>query len=127
MKRRWRTGLAMVLAIFVMAPTVGDIGGCGGTADALDARKFFAARFELECTRCKDCGYTTLACRRACDRRTVVPSSFPSGCEPVVHDGEVCLNALETLSCDDFAEVIHPQPIVPTECDFCPEPEAAPQ
>jgi hypothetical protein len=38
-----------------------------------------------------------------------------------VHDGEVCLRAIESLSCNGFGDVVDPQPIVPTECDFCPE------
>jgi hypothetical protein len=125
-RQRFKTACAMVLALFVMAPTVGDIGGCGGTNDRLDARKFFAARYRLECDRCRECGWTTRACLRACDRRTVVPSTFPNGCEPVVHDGEVCLNALEALDCAGFGEVVDPAPIVPTECDFCPVPEEQP-
>lgn len=124
MKQRIGTAFAIVLAVFVAAPTVGDIGGCGGTDERLDAKKFFAERFRVECDRCKECGYSTPACRRACDRRTVVPGSFPAGCTPVVHDGEVCLRAIEALSCDGFADVVDPQPIVPTECDFCPEPES---
>ena len=121
MNQRISTGFAIVLAVFVAAPTVGDIGGCGGTDDRLDARKFFAERFRVECARCDECGYNTLACRRSCDKRTIVPGSFPAGCTPVVHDGEVCLRAIEALSCDGFADIIDPQPIVPTECDFCPE------
>ena len=128
MRQRVRTLFAMLLAVFVMAPTVGDIGGCGGSSDRLDARKFFTERYRVECAMCRECGYTTIACRRACDRRTVAPSTFPDGCEPVVHDGEVCLRALETLDCDGFADIVDPQPIVPTECDFCPAPaEPAPQ
>jgi hypothetical protein len=123
-RQRIRTAFAIVLSVFVAAPTVGDIGGCGGTADQLDAKKFFTERFRVECERCDECGYNTPACRRACDRRTVIPGSFPAGCTPVVHDGEVCLRAIESLSCGGFADVVDPQPIVPTECDFCPERES---
>ena len=114
-------GFVIVLAFFAAAPTVGDIGGCGGTDETLDARKFFAERFNLECERCSECELATPACKRACDKKTIVPGTFPPGCRPVVHDGEVCLNAIEALSCSGFADVVHPEPIVPTECDFCPE------
>jgi hypothetical protein len=114
-------GFIIVLGVFAAAPTVGDIGGCGGTDETLDARKFFAARLELECDRCGECALDTAPCRRACNKSTIVPSTFPTGCRPAVHDGEVCLRALEALSCTRFADVVDPAPIVPTECDFCPE------
>lgn len=121
MTSRTNVGFAMVLALFALAPTVGDIGGCGGTDEVLDARKFFQARLDLECERCGECELTTPACRRACNKSTIVPGTFPAGCRPVVHDGEVCLRAIEALSCGGFADVVDPAPIVPTECDFCPE------
>lgn len=117
-------GFVIVLAFFAAAPTVGDVGGCNDSADPLDASKFFGARLQLECDRCKECGYTTAACKRACNKSTIVPSTFPAGCKPLEHDGQVCLRALEALSCDGFGDVVSSPPIVPTECDFCPEPPA---
>lgn len=117
-------GFVIVLAVFAAAPTVGDVGGCNDRAVPLDANKFFGARLQIECARCDECGLTTASCRRACDRKTIVPSTFPAGCAPVEHDGQVCLNALEALSCDAFGDVVAPAPIVPTECDFCPSPPA---
>ncbi len=113
-------GFAIVLAICALAPTVGDVGGCGSEIAPLDAQKYFAERLRVECARCRECGLRSAACSRACDRRTVVPTTFPAGCRPVEHDGQVCLRAIEALSCDGFADVVSPAPIVPTECDFCP-------
>lgn len=118
---RSKIAFVIVLSILSAAPTVGDIGGCGGTDETLDARKFFTERLRVDCERCGECGLTTPACRRACNKSTIVPGSFPAGCRPVVYDGEVCLRAIEALSCDAFADVVDPAPIVPTECDFCPE------
>lgn len=117
-------GFAIVLAICAAAPTVGDVGGCGGEIAPLDAQKYFRERLQVECERCRACGLRGAACTRACDRRTVVPATFPAGCRPVEHDGLVCLRAIEALSCDGFADVVSPEPIVPTECDFCPAPSA---
>ncbi len=116
-------GFAIVLALCAAAPTAGDVGGCGATIEPLDARKFFTERLRIECARCGECGYATAQCRRACDARTAVPRSFPDGCRPVDHDGQVCLRALEALSCSSFGDVVDPAPIVPTECDFCPAEE----
>lgn len=113
-------GFLIVLAICAAAPTVGDVGGCGASAETLDAQKFFAQRLDLECQRCSECGLSTPTCKNACNPKAPRPLSFPEGCHPVVHDGEVCLRALEALSCSGFADVVDPDPIVPSECDFCP-------
>jgi hypothetical protein len=118
----------IVLGFFAAAPTVGDVGGCNESAQPLAANKFFGARLKLECERCRECGYTSAACKRACSSATIVPSTFPAGCAPLEHDGQVCLRAIEALSCDAFGDVVAASPIVPTECDFCPAPptEAGP-
>ena len=116
----------MVLALFAAAPTVGDVGSCNAAVEALDAKAFFTRRLAAECARCDDCGLNTRACIRACDARTEVPTSFPAGCHPVVHDGEVCLHAIDALSCGAASDLVSDAPIVPTECDFCPAPATAP-
>jgi hypothetical protein len=39
----------------------------------------------------------------------------------LVHDGEVCLNALDAASCDDYEQYVANQgATIPTECNFCP-------
>ncbi len=115
-------GFVIVLALFAAAPTVGDIGSCGAPVEPLDASKFFAARAQIECAHCDACGLSTPACKSACDPHATIPSAFPEGCHPVVHDGEVCLNALDALGCGAFSDVVSAAAIVPTECGFCPPP-----
>jgi hypothetical protein len=40
---------------------------------------------------------------------------------PLVHDGEVCLRALDDAACEDYLEYMSDvAPTVPTECNFCP-------
>lgn len=132
--KRWRGG-AILLGLLCAAPTVGDVGSCGSEAVALDATSFYAARARLQCRRCGDCALQTAACVRACvlaqnpgDAAAldlgadagVGVTQWPAECHPVIHDGEVCLRALEAVSCGDFARAVSPSPIVPSECDFCP-------
>ncbi len=112
----------IVLACCAAAPTVGDVGSCGGPIEALDAHKYFAARAELECRHCQDCKLETNACKVACDAHATLPTAFPEGCHPLVHDGDVCLNALDALGCGAFGDAVSDTAIVPTECDFCPPP-----
>ncbi len=112
--------LAFILLAFVAAPAVGDIGSCGQTLQELDAPKFFSAKESIDCEKCQSCGIKTAACDRSCD---FAPnqSSFPEDCLPLVHDGEVCLNALEASDCDDYRRFMSDlSPSVPTECNFCP-------
>jgi len=116
-----------VIALLCAAPTVGDIGSCDERADPLGAPEFFGARVDLECGRCNDCGLSTRECTNVClqAKNKTFPHGFPEGCHPVIHDGEVCLHALDALSCSGFADVVSDAPIVPTECDFCPPPPPA--
>jgi hypothetical protein len=112
--------LALVAIFFLAAPTAGDIGSCGQTAVDLDARKFFQAKDQIDCRQCFDCGFDTEVCVRACDPE-VSQASFPEGCYPAVHDGEVCLNALAAAGCKEYlAYVADDGASVPTECNFCP-------
>ena len=111
--------LVAVLLLFVAAPTVGDIGSCTEAEDDLDAAKFFQTKAAIDCLRCGDCGLSTALCKKACSPQA--PPGFPTGCAPLVHDGEVCLNALERASCGSYEGFMNPAaPTVPTECDFCP-------
>ena len=112
--------VAVVALFFLAAPTAGDIGSCGQSAEDLDARKFFQAKEQIDCRRCFDCGIDTLVCGKACD---LEPSkaTFPVGCYPLVHDGEVCLNALDAASCQSYVGYVADEgATVPTECNFCP-------
>lgn len=111
--------LALVALFFLAAPTAGDIGGCSQIAEDLDPAKFFDAKQRLDCVRCMECHFDTDTCTRACGE--AVNPGFPDGCYPLVHDGEVCLDALEAASCDDYTSYVADQgSTVPTECDFCP-------
>lgn len=127
MKRRNHLFL-WVIAILCAAPTVGDVGSCNERATPLGAPEFFGARVDLECGKCRSCGLSTRECKNVCDevKNKTYPRNFPEGCHPVVHDGEVCLHALDALSCNDFGDVVSDAPIVPTECNFCPPPQIIP-
>ncbi len=115
--------LASILSLFVMAPTPGDIGGCGQQAQLLDARVFYATKRWVDCDHCRTCGLRYANCTHACDQTAALPQTFPEGCYPLVHDGEVCLHALHHASCDDYGEYMSDDPSVATtasECNFCP-------
>ena len=114
--------LALILATFgCLGAVPGDVGGCGEKAVLLDAELFYSQLQEIDCQQCRRCSLLTQACRRACDDATPIATAFPKGCQPLVHDGEVCLRALEAASCRDYAEyAADVSPSAPTECDFCP-------
>lgn len=113
--------LALAVGLFCAAPVPGDIGGCGQTLQALDARTFFTLKKQIDCQRCTECGLISNACQTACDPKQAVAQSFPVDCYPLVHDGQVCLDALQTASCGDYAGYMDDRyPTVPSECDFCP-------
>jgi hypothetical protein len=117
-------GVAALVFAATAAPTAGDIGGCGQEAVLLDAARFFEIKQVVDCERCTECALFTRACDRACGL-TRIEGSFPEGCFPLVHDGEVCVRALESASCSDYADfVADASPSIPTECDFCPVDEA---
>ena len=118
--RRLPLGWLALALFFTAAPTAGDIGSCGQPPDDLDAAKFFGSKQATDCRRCGECGLDTKACERAC-APALEQSAFPTGCWPLVHDGEVCLDALGAASCKDYAKYLADDaPTVPTECDFCP-------
>jgi hypothetical protein len=118
--RRAPLGWLALALFFSAAPTAGDIGSCGQAPDDLDGEKFFGSKQALDCRRCGECGFTTKACDRAC-APALEQSAFPAGCYPLVHDGEVCLDALTAASCKEYeAYVADEGATVPTECNFCP-------
>lgn len=115
-----KAALGFVALAFCAAPVPGDVGGCGQEPQELDPGTFFASKQYIECKHCDECGLATGACARACED-SLVQSSFPRGCVPLVHDGEVCLRALDDGSCEDFRNYMSDvAPSVPTECGFCP-------
>ncbi|HEU4578858.1 MAG TPA: hypothetical protein VFS67_11425 [Polyangiaceae bacterium] len=117
--RQMPRALLAALALFCLAPTPGDIGGCGQPARDLDPQVFFESQQAIECRRCEECSIRTRACEDACDA-VPVPDQFPDGCYPLVHDGTVCLRALTQSSCAVHLEVMSDPPRVPSECNFCP-------
>ncbi len=118
-----RVALGIALLAFCTAPTPGDVGGCNQRAELMNAQAFFAAKADVDCARCTECALASRTCDDACSanpRR----QSFPVGCAPLVHDGEVCIGALQSASCDTYRDYVSDQaPTAPTECDFCPRRE----
>ncbi len=118
-----RRAVLLALAGACLAPTPGDIGGCGQPVEDLDARAFFRAKAQVDCDACGECGLKSDACAVACSGGTG-EEQFEEGCYPLLHDGEVCLRALRHGSCEDYASyVADVAPTTPTECDFCPAKE----
>ena len=123
--------IAAALGVLLMAPTVGDTGGCGRTISELDRDAYANARKLEDCERCQECGLDTARCGRACDSKEPPEIALPLTCRPLYHDGEVCLRALGAASCDTYATYVDDDgPATPTECDFClvapPAPSGAP-
>lgn len=123
----WRRLLLTVLCAATLAPTPGDIGGCGKSPKLLSAGKFFATKRQLDCGACQTCNIQNVTCSTTCTEP--IPDSFPRGCFPLVHDGEVCLRALSYSTCEEYRTYLDDEtPEVPTECNFCPpRAEATPE
>jgi hypothetical protein len=103
-----------------MAPTAGDVGGCGTEPTALDKEGFAQARKELDCKRCGECSIKSQRCLRACSKELPPDTSLPATCHPIHHDGEVCLRALDESSCETYATYVDDRaPATPSECQFC--------
>ncbi len=121
MIRRREVLVAAIIAFALFpAPTVGDVGGCGKTATALDPLVYAHAKKSVDCSRCNDCGLTTGRCTRACDPKQPSDVEIPATCHPIFHDGEVCIRALKAASCTEYASFVDDDaPAVPSECDFC--------
>ena len=119
--RRAEIAMAGVLAVvFGTAPTVGDIGSCGRAATELDQRAFAQARKAVDCQQCTACNLATQTCQSACDPEAPADVGWPVTCQPLEHDGEVCLRALQSSSCAAYKRFVDDlAPTVPTECDFC--------
>jgi len=112
--------ISVWMLVFATAPTVGNVGSCGQDPVDLDPEKFFTAKEGVDCRQCTECGIDTAPCERACDGE-LEPSRFPPGCYPLVHDGEVCLDALNAASCGDYEEFMAEiGSTITSECNFCP-------
>jgi hypothetical protein len=110
----------LLLATLCLAPTPGDMGGCGQPARLLDGPKFFEQKRLIDCSACQSCAIVSQTCSRLC-AEPLAQVDFPSGCFPLVHDGEVCLRALNYSDCDEYRRYLDDDaPSVPTECNFCP-------
>jgi hypothetical protein len=123
LRRHAAVRLAFVLGLGFLcaAPTPGDVGGCGQHPDPLDPDAFFAAKQARDCQKCNECKFTTAFCADVCGP-DYQPPGFPAGCVPLVHDGEVCLDALEAAGCSEYENYAKDLGrLVPTECQFCPE------
>jgi hypothetical protein len=112
---------AVMLVCLCLAPVPGDVGSCAQPAVDLAPERFFGAKRSLDCIRCEECAIGSSTCVNACDRALPTQDAFPEGCFPVVHDGEVCLRKLLDAECGDYARYMRDEnPVVPTECNFCP-------
>jgi hypothetical protein len=120
LRRRDLALCGLLALVFGAGPTVGDIGACGDQASLLDLATFQAERKAIDCQRCRQCGLMTQWCVAACNPDTPSPVQWPSTCQPLAHDGVVCIDALQVASCSAYATYVSDTaPTVPTECDFC--------
>ena len=118
--RRTHVLVCAVLGALTMAPTVGDVGGCGKDVTELDRQQFADARKLEDCERCTECSIGTDRCQRACDKTKPSDVVLPQTCRPLFHDGEVCLRKLASVSCDTYATYVDDfAASVPSECEFC--------
>jgi hypothetical protein len=119
MKARVLAATSTIALVFGVGATVGDIGSCGQSPTDLDAAVFASARKTVDCERCTECGLTTARCAAACSDAGPT-ETFPPNCEPLYQDGVVCLRALLSASCSDYAQYVDDtERLVPTECQFC--------
>ena len=116
----FRLGFVLALGALCAAPTPGDIGGCGAHAQTLDPQTFFELKRERDCQKCTECHFTTEYCAEVCSADYELPT-LPEGCVPLVHDGEVCLDALEAADCNEYQDYVKDEGrLSPSECQFCP-------
>ena len=114
-----RVLFAGLLGLLCAAPTPGDVGGCSQNAQPLDAVIFFSEKSATDCEKCNECGYASQHCVLSC--QGPLQGAFPQGCEPLVHDGEVCLRVLEAAGCGEYEDYVKDAGRqAPSECLFCP-------
>lgn len=106
--------------VLAMAPTPGDVGGCGAKVELLDLSSYETTRKRQDCERCAECGVVTERCARACDPSKPSDIAIPKTCAPLLRDGQVCIRALGAASCEEFASYVDDvAPRTPSECQFC--------
>ena len=111
--------IILALAPLLLATTPGDIGGCGDEVKDLDQVAFGQERKKLDCQQCRGCALETKRCTFACDE-SKQPGTLPATCRPLERDGQVCLRALQTASCGDYAGFMNDTaPLTSSECEFC--------
>ena len=119
--------LVAVSAVFLLAPTPGAMGGCGKTAEEMSASGYARARKITDCGRCTECGVQSDRCVRACNERLAPEIALPATCRPLLHDGVVCIRAINAASCAAFASYVDERaPVTPSECAFCLVPPPSP-
>ena len=97
------------------------------SAIAVDEEDFGYTRKIVDCDRCRACALGTERCRRACDGPVEGYVRFPKTCRPLRHDGDVCIRALRSASCDTFARYVDDAIAeTPSECEFCRVPDDTP-
>ena len=117
----FRLSVVSALAALSLAPTPGDVGGCGQHVETLDPPAFFELKRERDCQKCTECEFSSNYCADVCAPDYEAPM-LPEGCVPLVHDGEVCLDALEAAGCSEYRDYVKDEGrVLPSECQFCPE------
>jgi hypothetical protein len=115
-----RAAFAACVIAFCAAPVPGDGGGCGKDPVSLDGPRFFESKKALDCARCRECNVRTRTCDVACDYESQL-AELPRGCDPVEHDGDVCIRRLLDAGCEEYRTYLRDDsPETPTECNFCP-------
>lgn len=126
-RRGWNAGASvgvLLCAALSLAPTVGDVGGCGTDPTLLEPEIYAYARKVRDCAKCQECGVGSMRCARACDEEAAPEFVLPPTCRPLLHDGEVCLRALDAASCETFARYVADEGATsPSECNFCVLPD----
>ena len=118
-----RLALVTLVVLFCAAPVPGDVGGCGQSPSSLDRSRFFESKRALDCARCKECDVMSKRCDNACSADPI-EEELPRGCDPLEHDGDVCLRALLDAGCEEYRTFLRDSGAeTPTECNFCPRAE----
>jgi hypothetical protein len=115
----------VVAAIFAMAPSPGNVGGCGDEA-LIGEQEFCVPFFSNDCARVRfrceaedpdrveECNRAAVDCVNEVQAVTCPGFTFPTGCQPTVTRANACFDAQLDVSRIDI-----PTSSLP-ECMFCP-------